>query len=147
MFYGNVVYYPCLTVRNCNRLQILQNTCCRFVNNLRKFDHISVAFAETRWLNIKNIFKYNFITFVYRILKMNSPPYLRCKLIFRASIYLPNIRNNMTLAMPRHRSSIFKRSFTFNAVSLYNALPKELKVLKSINTFKIKLKQYLYASQ
>ena len=39
--YCNIVYYPCLDRITKNRIQVIQNSCCRFVYRLRKYDHIS----------------------------------------------------------------------------------------------------------
>ena len=38
--YCNVVYYPCLDEITKNRLQYIQNVCCRLVHGLRKYDRV-----------------------------------------------------------------------------------------------------------
>ena len=35
-----------------NKLQIVQNMCCRIIKNLRKYDHISDAMKDLHWLKI-----------------------------------------------------------------------------------------------
>ncbi|VEN40345.1 unnamed protein product [Callosobruchus maculatus] len=45
--------------------------------------------------------------------------------------------------MPRHTSAVFQRSFTYNAVKLFNELNSELKISFS----KTKLKQSIYNKQ
>lgn len=134
--YCNIVFYPCLDLATKNRLQIVQNTCCRYIYNLRKFDHISDKRKELRWLNICNTVKLHFAMFLTRLLDTNLPTYLREKLIFRTAIHDRPLRDRGLLTMPQHHSAMFQRSFTYNAVSLYNSLDPDLKnctvlVLKS----------------
>lgn len=52
MLYGLVIYYPWLTSIDRHRLQIMPNTCYRFVNDLRKFDYILHEFSQSVWLNV-----------------------------------------------------------------------------------------------
>ena len=35
------IYGPCIDVRTSNRIQLLQNSCLRFVLGIRKYDHVS----------------------------------------------------------------------------------------------------------
>lgn len=58
------MYYPCLDADTKNRLQKIQNTCCRFVCGLRKFDHVSSKFHELRWLKLDATWKLHFGVFV-----------------------------------------------------------------------------------
>lgn len=145
-FYADIVYYPCLDFNTKNRIQIVQNTCCRFVNNLRKFDHITEKFRQLNWLNMNNNFEYHLLTFVHRLLITSIPIYLRKKLLFRDEIHSRDIRHIQTLTMPNHSTAIFRRSFSYNAVHLYNNVDHDLKKY-SLNTFKFRIKSNLLQSQ
>lgn len=118
--YCNLIYYPCLDKIAQKRLQIVQNTCCRFVCNLRKFDHVSFKINQLGWLTLENMFKYHLLLFLYRLEKTKTPLYLYEKLVLRSSIHDRQIRNNNMLTMPRHSSAIFERSFSYNAVKYHN---------------------------
>ena len=43
-----------------NKLQIVQNICCRIIKNLRKYDHISDAMKDLHWLKIPHVFNSKF---------------------------------------------------------------------------------------
>ena len=118
--YCNILYYPCLDQTAKNRLQIVQDTCCRFIFNLRKYDHISEKYVELRWLRMDNIVKLHFLIFLYRLFHSSAPPYLRKKLIFRNVVHNRNIRHQYTLTMPHHSTAFFQRCFTYFAIMLYN---------------------------
>lgn len=51
--YVTLVFHPCLDYNIKYRFQTLQNNCCRFIFNLRKFYHISDKLSELKWLNIE----------------------------------------------------------------------------------------------
>nr|CAH7725173.1 unnamed protein product [Callosobruchus chinensis] len=54
------------------------------------------------WLKIDNLFKYNFISFIVRILSKSTPSYLREKQVFRNVIHNVNIHFCNNLTMPQH---------------------------------------------
>lgn len=124
--YGDIVYYPCLDLVTSYRLQKIQNSCCRLVCNLRKFDHVTPSYRTLGWLRVHSLFRYHFILFLVCILKTSTPAYLSEKLIFRSSIHSVNIREQNKLTMPHHKTAIFRRSFTYQAVKIFNSLSSEL---------------------
>lgn len=144
--YCNIVYYPCLDSITCSRIQKIQNTCCRLIFNLRKYDHISVPFKNLGWLNVSNLYRYLFLSFLSRLLVTSTPPYLREKLVFRENIHKINIRHFKSLTMPRHRTAMFQRSFSYNAVKLYNFY-RNITSMSPLHSFKYKIKNYLLSSQ
>lgn len=145
-YYCDIVYYPCLDTFTKNRIQKIQNTCCRFVHNLRKFDHISDKFRELNWLNVNNTWLYHLLVFVQRLLITSTPDYLKNKLILRNEIHDRSIRNNKVLTMPQHSSAAFQRSFTYTAIHHYNLLNINIKS-KNVKQFKKELKTYLLGRQ
>lgn len=141
-YYCLILYYPCLDMLSKNRIQKVQNTCCRFVCNLRKYDHISSKFSELNWLKIEETFKYHLLLFTHRLMLTSIPSYLKEKIVYRNQIHDRNIRSDLTLTMPHHSTALFQRSYTFNAVRSYNNIDNILKCL-NIYCFKKKLKQDL----
>lgn len=145
-YYCDIVYYPCLDLATKRRIQKVQNTCCRFIYGLRKFDHVSSKIQELKWLKFDSSWKYHFLVFVHRLLVTSTPTYLRNKLVCRRQIHDANIRRNYTLTMPHHTTAMFQKSFTFNAVKHYNSLHETFKSY-SINSFRRHLKLFLLNSQ
>lgn len=145
--YCSVIFYPCIDQITSNRLQRIQNTCCRLTCNLRKYDHLTPSFKLLKWLKINNVFKYNFLNFLSNVMKTSTPSYLNNKLIFRSNIHDRTVRNKNILTMPHHRTAMFQRAFTYNAVKLFNSLDEDLKSQFYRNSFRITLRKYLMSIQ
>lgn len=141
-YYCDIVYFPCLDVLTKNRIQRIQNICCRFIYNLRKYDHLSEKYKQLNWLKMKESVNYHYLTFIHRLLLTSTPIYLRQKLISRSHVHSINIRFHKTLTMPQHTSTIFQRSFSFNAVKLYNSIPDNFKSM-SLFQFRNAIKMFL----
>ena len=144
--YGCYVYGPFLTTTEQRRVQKVKNSCCRFVCGLRRYDHVSEKIVELGWLNMKNRRELQFATFVHNVMITNRPSYLRLKLSERGSQHGVNIRNASSLSIPMHRTSLFTKCFSYQAVATYNKIPPVLKSL-SISSFKFKYKAMLLNEQ
>lgn len=144
--YCNIVYFPCLDSLTKNRLQIIQNSCCRFIFRIKKYDHVSAKINELKWLKIENVYKYNLLVFVHKLIISSTPSYLREKLIFRHDLHDVNTRFSNKLSLPRYHSTMFQRSFSYNAVVLYNSLNSDLKQLP-VNSFRKQVKSYFFSLQ
>lgn len=141
--YADVVFWPALLERDRESLQKLQNSCIRFAYGARKFDHVTPLYVASKWLSLKNRFTVHFATLVQKIICSGSPPYLREKLVYVSSVHGRNTRNNHLLAVMRHRSTMFRRSFSYNAAKVYNILPARVKARQSVPAFKSAVKQYI----
>lgn len=144
--YGDYIYGPHLNVIDKARIQRVQNSCCRFIHNLRKYDHISTKFKELSWLNMVNRWKHHLAFMVHKVIYTSTPAYLKEMLIQRSNLHQVNLRNVHSLHIPRHRTTLFRKSFLYNAVVLYNSLPNYLKDL-SISRFKLKSKFHFLQTQ
>lgn len=140
------VYYSCLDNFTKNRLQKIQNSCCRYIFRLRRFDHVSHKIRELQWLDVSHLYDYHLSVFTHKILLTASPPYLYEKLIFRRNMHGSNLRNTFQLDIPKHRTSTFERSFIYNAVNVYNNLGSSLKSLP-VNSFRKSVRQHFFSLQ
>ena len=68
-----------------------------------------------------------------------QPFYLFDRLESKSSIHSKNIRFSHILHIPKHKSALFKKSFSYCAANFYNKLSDEMKNLPS-GTLKIQLK-------
>jgi Reverse transcriptase (RNA-dependent DNA polymerase) len=142
--YGDAVYGPCLTEREAYRLQKVQNSCARYSLNIRRREHISQPIKDIGWLNMKQRWKLHLCCSVHKILYKKHPIYLNNKLSLRSQIHRVNLRfSGYTLNIPKYKTAIFKKSFSYMAPSLYNKLPAHVKVL-SLQCFKYKVKQLIF---
>ena len=142
--YCNFVYGPCLDLQCKNRLQRIQNSCIRFIYGLRGRDHVSHKLPELKWLKIIDRQKLHFACFLHQLLKTGIPQYLREKLQFRYSTHSRTTRNNNLLNIPKHRTALFQRSFSYMAPKMYNAniLSSNLENLSPLS-FKLKYRRIL----
>lgn len=145
--YCDIVYWPALLNRDKVSLQMIQNQCLRFTYNLRKFDHISTSFVASKWLNLNERFNLHMSCSVFKILKYRTPEYLATKLVKNSDLHMRSTRHRDLFCIPKHSSAQFQRSFSYNAVKNFNALPENVKSLSSLTSFKKSIKNYLFASR
>ena len=71
-----------------------------------------------------------------------------CPDLFRQNVIVRNTRNNqITVITPLCRTVRSQKSIFFIGPKHWNALPFDLRSITNINTFKLKLKSYLFRKQ
>lgn len=58
--------------------------------------------------------------------------------------YRSKLRNSNLYVIPRPYLTFYKKTFMYLAPKIYNALPESVKMEKSINGFKNKIKEWLF---
>lgn len=142
--YCNVVYWPALLQRDKDTLQKLQNMCIRFSYNIRKFDHISGAFRDSRWFKLNERFIIHMACLVYKIDNLRLPQYLYEKLIKGSDIHERVTRHRELYTVPRHSSAMFQRSFSYNAAKIFNSVPDDIKVASNFFSFRSKFRTFTF---
>ena len=145
--YCDVVYGPCLTKHDCQRLQRVQNSCTRLICGLRRRQAVSHKIAELNWLPIykRRCPIHSSILFT-KIIENKLPSYLYDKISFRTDVHNINIRRKDVLTIPLHRTSSYQKSFSYIVCKVINLLPLDIKSLKPI-TLKKHLKHKLLNNQ
>ncbi len=127
------------------KLQKVQNTAARIICLTTKRDHITPSLKFLHWLPVKYRIDFKILCMVYKCLHGQAPQYL-CDLITE---YVPAraLRSQhqllLTVPKPRH-PSIGQRSFNYAAATLWNSLPTDIKLSKSLNIFKSQLKTLFF---
>ena len=108
-------------------------------------DHISPILRELHWLPIKSRIMYKILLLTYKSLHGLAPLYLQ-ELIHE---YKPtrNLRSTsqFLLVTPSVSTQSYgQRSFTSAAAELWNNLPYNIKISKTVNQFKCSVKTYLF---
>lgn len=142
--YCDIVFWPALLSKDKNSLQKIQNSCLRFIYNLRKFDHISDKFRESHWLNLDERFQLHMACLIYKINNLKLPEYLFLKLIKGSLTHDCPTRSRDLYTVPRHNSAQFERSFVYNATKIYNSLPPNIKSASSLPKFRDHIKNLLF---
>lgn len=143
--YCDIIYNPCLDTSDRRRIQVLQNSCLRFIFGISRFQHISHKLIELKWLNMENRRVLHAACFYHKLLTCKSPPYLYNKITYRTDVHHINIRNRLLLQIPRHKSAQFRRCFSYNITQIINSLPKIRQL--PLNMFRCQFKNYLLHGQ
>lgn len=145
--YFSQVFSPCIDSITLQKIQKVQNSCLRYIFGIRKYQHISHKLKDCNWLNMTNRFSLHLACLFNKVIKTKQPSYLYKKIIFRGNAHNVNIRNKNLIKAPKHRSSLFKRSFSYNIFKNYNNLPPHLQIETKDSSFKRKLRKILLEAQ
>lgn len=141
--YCDTVYWPALLQQDKNTLQKLQNACLRFSFDARKFDHVSPLYAKSECLRLDSRYVIHLCSLIFKIHFSSKPQYLYQKLVRRADVHNRHTRFNFMYTMPKFKTTVFQRSFSYNAVKCYNQLPSTVKNSTSFVTFKKNIRKYV----
>lgn len=131
------------------RLQKLQNNAARLVLKIPKTDHITPHLRNLHWLPIKDRIKYKIACLTFGAVNSTGPQYLSDLVsVYTPSRSLRSQSDASTLCVPRIRAKTFgQRSFSFNAPSIWNGLPFNLRSIESVQSFRNNLKFHLFNTQ
>ena len=128
-----------------NKLQRVLNASARLVCNAPRFCHISPLLRGLHWLPVKAWIEFKILLITFKEIHGLTPKYLRDLLTFKSSLYNRRSSNSILLSMPVARSkTLGDRAFMVAAPRLWNSLPKELRVITNVNSFKAHIKTYLF---
>ena len=130
-----------------SKLQRVQNIAAKTILKRKKFDSATEALKELHWLPIDLRIKFKILCFVYKCLDGNAPEYLQNLLVIRNQLRsLRSSSKYKQLVIPLVRKSTFaRRSFSVMGPTLWNNIPDEIKEAPTTDSFKTKLKTYMFS--
>ena len=128
LFYCSTVWSN-TTATNIKKLQAVQNFACRIITKTKKFEHITPALREIKWLPVNEHLHYRDTVMTFRCMKGLAPTYLCESLRRRKSIHYHNTRNRESLDIPPSKTKSGQRRFFHRAVNIWNNLDKDFKKL------------------
>ena len=134
-FYCSTVWSN-TTKTNKNKLQLVQNYAARVVLGLRKYDHISEGLKSLKWLNMQEKLYLNDCIMMHKCIYGDTPRYISNKFTRRCKIHQRITRQNQDLDLPACRLASGQRSFAYRGSKIWNELPKGIKSIENIKTFK-----------
>ena len=143
--YAISVYGVC-GVTQTSRLQRLLNFGARVVSGRRKFDHISDVMRELRWLSAENLWRFQSVMLLKKMLATGQPEVLRASIACRGSVHGRGTRQADHLDTPMIRTEAGRRRFLYSAVTMYNSLPAALREL-GLHRFKKEYRAMLLREQ
>ena len=129
--------------KNICKLQLVQNFAARIITGTRKFDHITPALKDLRWLPIKQHLYLRDAVLAFKCMTGCAPRYLSDQFTTRNKITKRATRNCQLLNIPLFKSASGQRTFHYRTVNIWNNLTSNLKTLKTISSFKFHLKSKL----
>ena len=135
-----------------HKLQSIQNIFARIVTNHRKYAHVTPILKQLHWLPVKYRCMFKTATLVYKFLHSGSPSNFQPFLSLSSCSYSTRCSHpdHQYLTVPPFRSSAFKsvkhfdNSFAFDAPKIWNELPHDMCSAASGDSFRKKLKTYLF---
>ena len=145
--YGDLILQN-LTDQLSKKMQKIQNRCMRFTFGLRKYDHVSALIKKKNILNMQNRRLLHSLTLMFRIKNLKAPSYLCNRISNHAETHNHFTRNRLNINPPFARSKVRNMSYFIHISKKYNLISKKIMVNNiSLNTFKIKCREYLLDAQ
>ena len=130
-----------------SKLQRVLNASNRLVCNAPRFCHISHLLRGLHWLPVKARIQFKILFITFKAIYGLAPKYLCDLLTFKSSLYNLRSSGSILLSMPAVRSkTLGDRAFMVAAPRLWNSLPKELRAITNVNSFKGHIKTYLFGT-
>ena len=141
--YASSAWYPNLTQKMKNKIQITQNKCIRYCLQLDKMTHISKNEFETlNWLPVKDRFNQSINSIVFKYFTKQCPSYLNEVFELASPNNLRTRNRYLKLICPFQKTNMGQSALSLIGPSIWNKTPEVLKKTNSINTFKHNLKKY-----
>ena len=133
------------TSSNIERISKLQKRAARIILQAEYLTPSSLMFDELGWLSIPRRLMYNKALLTFKALNNLTPAYISDLLSPMSETHSLSLRSsdNGLLSIPRSRSALYDRSFTYSASKLWNSLPQTLRTTSSLNEFKTGLRNYI----
>ena len=82
---------------------------------------------------------------MFKTLNGETPYYLSTRFIFRNDTTSYRVRNSeMRPALPQPRTDYARKSFFYSGAALWNSLPTDIRVSKTLGEFKTKLSNFSF---
>ena len=127
------------------QLQRIQNSLARVVvPSARRSDHIQPVLQRLHWLPVEKRIIFKMATLTFKTIVNKQPSYLYDLITVHAP--LRNLRSSgkNLLVVPRVDSVCGRRSFYYAAPTVWNSLPDSVRSCTAVQTFRSRLKTYLF---
>lgn len=129
---------------NFDRLQRVQNRAAGIITRTPMLQHITPVLYRLHWLHVKQRIMFRLLVFVFRCIQGTVPSYVSNLIEVRVP---PRQLRSSTFVQLLPRRSYRKSGeqvFQSIAPSLWNALPPDIRDSSSIESFRRRLKTYLF---
>ena len=125
------------------KLQSIQNAAECFVTPSSKYDHITPLLMQLHWLPIARCIKFKNVLLTFKCLHDLSPFYIKELLIPYCPAQMLQSPSTLLLAWTDYNMRTYgTRAFATSTPELWNQLPKYIRAIDNLTTFKSKVKTY-----
>lgn len=138
------VVYDSTSACHAARLQKLQNTCVRYIFNLKTRDSTTPYLKKLSWLKLNKRRTTHALFLLHKTLSTSRPRYLNRRFSYQNDRHPVNTRSKTDnkLLIPLHKTKFYSDAFTPAVSKVWNSLLMEHRNIKSFNTFKKEIKKY-----
>lgn len=144
--YACINFYD-LSLEQESSLQKQLNKAVRFIFKLPKHQHITPFLKKLNWLPLKSRREYFLITQTFKVLKTKTPLYLyellKPHIIQNLEKNSMSTRSREIFRIPYKTKKIYDNSFCMLAMQSWNKLPKNIRDIEKLDSFKAAVKKML----
>ena len=137
---------------NLLKLQCIQNSAGRIVSDTSRYTSITPVLKKLHWFPVEQRTVFKTATLVYKFHHTGLPRYFARYLSSYSSSYSTrqSLSGGSFFVIPKFYPSVHKsvkqfgNSFAFDAPTVWNALPDDIRASPSLASFRKQLKSYLY---
>ena len=129
-----------------NNLLYMQKRVVRNIYNAHFTAHTAPLFMNANILPVRELYKYKLGIFMFKFHNGLLPPTFNAFFTYNNALYSYNTRSRSNLHIPRSRTKLTHSQMRTCGVTLWNSLPSEITSKRTIHTFKLSLKKYLFGS-
>ena len=146
LLYVNAILYG-LPKFLIEKLQRVQNFSARLITGSYKYDHITPVLKSLHWLPVEQRIRYKIAVLGFKCVNGSAPGYLQNLVeLYTPRRTLRSSSDKLTLSIPKVRTLYGERSFRYHCAVEWNTLPYDIRSCESLDSFKAKLKTYLFSS-
>lgn len=139
--YACSAWYPNLSKKLKNKLQIAQNKCIRFCLFLGNREGIRFKhFKQINWLPVADRVKQFIAVSAYKFMNDLSPKYME-DVFKKTNTRASRFANDVKLHIPRRTNEYGKNCLSYLGATIWNSLDILIKQAKNCNTFKHRIKE------
>ena len=128
-----------------DKLQRIQNIAARMISGTQTTDHITPILKNLHWLPVEARINFKILLITYKILNGQSASYLEPIIQEYHSLRTLRSSSRSLLCIPSIKSNSYGgRAFSAAAPKLWNSIPEYIKRAETVETFKIRLKTFLF---
>ena len=126
-------------------VQKIQNNAAWPIMNKSKRDHVTPLLKELHWLPVKYCIQYKLTTLIFRHFDGTLPPCLSSSLCtYQPSCSLCSSTERLLKIAKTNLKTFGEHSLGYNAPTVWNSLPADLRASPSLPTFKVNLKTHFF---